>query len=100
MYLSIAYLLITMCFTNLIQILPTETDLSSPWSTFINTPRHVTTGNTSRHTYTSKQLWAIYGQVKPTTYQNCHLDQPEELGISDLIKNQQQSSQQVSAKKM
>ena len=67
MYLSIAYLSITMCFTNVIQILPTETDLGSQRSTFINTPRHITEGNTSKHTYTSKLLWAIYDQVKPTS---------------------------------
>ena len=70
MNLSIAYLLITMCFTNLIQKLSTETDLSSPRSTFINTPRHITINNISRHAYTSKQLWAIYDQVKPTNLAN------------------------------
>ena len=70
MYLSIAYLLITMCFTNLTQTLPTERDLSSPRSTFINTPRHITAGNTTKHTYTSKQLWAMYNQVKPTSLAN------------------------------
>ena len=59
-----------MCLTNLIQILPTETDLSSPRSTFINTPRHTTTGNTSNLTYTNKQLWAIYDQAKPTSLTN------------------------------
>ena len=71
---SIAYQLITMCFTNLIQILPTQKDLNSPRITFINThintPSHITTVTTSKHTYTSKQLWAIYDHAKPASLVN------------------------------
>ena len=71
MYSSTLYILIIMCFTNLIQILPSETDLNTPRSTFINnTSRHITIGNASRHAYTSKQLSAIYDHVKPTSLTN------------------------------
>ena len=79
MYIPIIYLLIIMCFTSLIQILPSETDLSTPKSTdlstprstFINnTPRCITIGSASRHVYTSKQLRAIYDHVKPTSLTN------------------------------
>ena len=68
-----------MCFTNLIQILPSETDLSTlkstdlstPRSSFTNnTPRHITIGNASRHVYTSKLLRAIYDHVKLTSLTN------------------------------
>ena len=68
-----------MCFANVIQILPNETDLSTPKSTdlstprstFINnTPRCITIGNASRHVYTSKHLRAIYDHVKPKSLTN------------------------------
>ena len=61
-----------MCFTNLIQIqtIPTTTGPTSP--TYIPTKNHMQTcsGNFSRHTYTSKQLWAIHDQVNPTSLTN------------------------------
>ena len=68
-----------MWFTNLIQILPSETDLNTPKSTDLstlrstftnNTPRCITIGNVSRHVYTSKQLRDIYDHVKPTSLTN------------------------------
>ena len=72
MYLPITNLLLTMCFSNLIQIqtIPTTTGLSSP--TYIPTKNHRQTcsGNFSRCTYTSKQLWAIHDQVNPTSLTN------------------------------
>ena len=70
MCLAIAHLLITMCFNNLIQILPTETDTTSPKSTFTKNHRHITTGSISKHTYSSKQLWAMHDQVNPTSLTN------------------------------
>ena len=70
MYLLIANLLITMCFSKLIQILPTETYTSLPKSTCTKNHRQITTGNISKHTYSSKQLWAIHDQVNPTSLTN------------------------------
>ena len=70
MYLPITNLLITVCFTNLIQILPTETNTTSPKSTCTKNLRQITTGNISKHTYSSKQLWAIHDQVNPTSLTN------------------------------
>ena len=59
-----------MCFTNLIQITPTIADPTPP--TYIHTKNHrqTTSGNFSKHTYTSKQLWAIHDQVKPPSLTN------------------------------
>ena len=59
-----------MCFTNLIQILPIETDTTSPKSTFTKNHRQITTGNISKHTYSRKQLWAIHDQVNQPSLTN------------------------------
>ena len=72
MYLPITNLLLTMCFSNLIQIqtIPTTTGLSSPMYTPTKNHRQACSGNSPRHTYTSKQLWAIHDQVNPTSLSN------------------------------
>ena len=67
MYLCITSLLITMCFTKLIQILPTVTGPTSPKYICTKNHRQTTTGNISKHTYTIEQLWAIQDQVNPTS---------------------------------
>ena len=72
MYLPITNLLLKMCFFNLIQIqtIPTTTGPTSPMYTPTKNHRQTCSGNLSRHTYTSKQLWAIHDQVNPTSLTN------------------------------
>ena len=88
-----------MCFTNLIQISLSETDLSTlkstdlstPRSTFINsTPRHITIGNSSRHVYTSKQLRDIYDHVKPASLKNLPFGTIERIRELRLNKKNQE----------
>ena len=75
MYLPITNLILTMCFSNLIQIqtIPTATGLSSQMYTPTKNQRQTCSVNSSRHTYTSKQLWAIQDQVNPTSLTNLPL---------------------------
>ena len=72
MYHLITNLLITMCFTTLIQIqtIHTITGPTSPMHFTTKNHRQISPGNFSRHTYTSKQLWAIHDQVNPTRLTN------------------------------
>ena len=67
MYLPITNLLFTVCLSNLIQIqtIPTTT-------TYTPTKNHrqACPVNSLKHTYTSKQLWAIHDQANPTNLSN------------------------------
>ena len=72
MYLPITNLLFTMCLSNIIQTqaISTTTGLSQPTYTPTKNHRQVCTVNSLKHTYTSKQLWAIHDQANPTNLSN------------------------------
>ena len=61
-----------MCLSNLIQIqtIPTTKGLSLPTYTPTKSHRQACPVNSLRHTYTSKQLWAIHYQANPTNLSN------------------------------
>ena len=93
MYHPITNLLITMCFTNLIQIqiIPTITGPTSPMYISTENHRQTTSGNFSRHTYTSKQLWAIHDQVNPTSLTNLPFGSIQRIRELQLNRNHQPS---------
>ena len=90
MYLPITNLLLTMCFSNLIQIqtIPTTTGPTSPMYIPTKNHRQTSSGNFSRHTYTGKQLWVIHDQVNSNKpYKATNLDQLEESENFNSIEN-------------
>ena len=72
MYLPIINLLFTMCLSNLIQIQTTPTTTGPSLPTYTPTENHMQAcpANSLKHTYTSKQLWAVHDQANPTNLSN------------------------------